>query len=368
MSKTTDLVIGGTVHLRAKITPADAKPTVTWELHGSPGQFGLEARGETAVVRALQAGSTGTASANVIARGGGKSAEVFTVRIKPRSQKIEITPANPIMLVGESLELTATAFPAEASQAIGWNSSHIQIVDLENREAISTKMKIHALDKGRSFITAYSRADGRTDSCRVDVVNSLLEKAQLNAWSHNNSLPQFAERRHGIRYISQSSNYFFPSDGTNEFMDRRASYHEYLWKNTSGYTLGCAVASTSVSLDLMGVNALPWEISERNITAENDDPVLMQWYRLSKWDVEKKDYSISELSQKLSEFHDNPSLYSPPVIGYTLNGWAHYIVLLEETETKGVFFALDSSINSDLFDSNTSSNTMYSTFWRFEKT
>lgn len=207
----------------------------------------------------------------------------------------------------------------------------------------------------------------------TEIPQDNVSKVVKNAWSYKNSgsLPSYVVKMHSIRYVCQSYNYFFPNNDiikaeniSSTTLANRKNYHYYLWRDVAGYTLGCTVASTSVALDLMGIDALPWRICETfSVNTAN-----MESWNLPKWGIKRNErFTINDLNTMFDDFYKNPSKYSPPIIGYTLSGWKHYIVILGETETKGVYYALDSSKpNTILFNSN--QITMYNNVWRFEKT
>jgi uncharacterized protein YjdB len=159
---TGELDVGGTLQLTATPRDAAGNPltgrTVTWE-SSNPAVATVDANGRvtavgpgTATIRATSEGQTGTAT--------------VTVRTPaPRVATVTVTPANPQLVEGRTVQLTATARDAAGNiitgRTVTWTSSNTNVA------TVDASGRVTAVRKGRATITA--TVDGVSGTSLVEV-------------------------------------------------------------------------------------------------------------------------------------------------------------------------------------------------------
>ncbi len=164
LNKTTaKLTVGESVTLAATVAPNNAtNKNVTWKSSNT-----AVATVTNGVVKAVKAGS---ATITVTAADGGKTAscEVTVVNPTVAVTGVSLNKTTAKLTVGDSETLTATVTPSNATnKSVTWKSSNTAIATVENGV-------IKAVKAGTATITVTTADGGKTASCAVTVVNSVV--------------------------------------------------------------------------------------------------------------------------------------------------------------------------------------------------
>ena len=159
---TVEMKEGETVQLKATVQPSDAVDnTVSW----ASSMQSVATVSNTGVVTAVSEGeSTITASA------GGKSAtcKVTVSRNVIQVESVSLGQSTAEMIEGESIQLTATVLPVNATdKTVTWASSKQSVA------TVSSSGEVKAVSEGESTITASS--GGKSATCLVTVKKKTVE-------------------------------------------------------------------------------------------------------------------------------------------------------------------------------------------------
>lgn len=158
----TTIVVGQSETLTATVLPEDAEnPVVAWSSSNK----------EVAVVDEGVVTAIAEGSAIITATAEGHSAScLVTVSnkvIAVESVSLDVTSST--LYVGETLTLTATIHPDEATdKTVIWSSSDNALASVENG-------KVKALSAGTAIITAKTRDGGHKASCTIEVRQKAIE-------------------------------------------------------------------------------------------------------------------------------------------------------------------------------------------------
>ena len=145
-----NLDVGQTLSLTASLNPATATDPISWS--SSDGSVATVSNGTVTAV--------GPGTATITATAGGKTA-TCTVTIAQQVESVTIDKTEATLMEGESLQLTATVSPSNASyDEISWSSSDKSI-------AYVYKGKVEGLLLGKVTITA--QVGNKTATCEVTV-------------------------------------------------------------------------------------------------------------------------------------------------------------------------------------------------------
>jgi uncharacterized protein YjdB len=150
------LIKGRQEVLSATVGPEDATDkTVSW----SSSDTSVASVDQNGTVTAVNAGS-----AIVTAQAGTMSATCH-ISVTIPVESISLNPTEKTIKVGETLQLTATVFPEDASdKTVQWSSSDTSIV------SVNDKGQVKGLKEGTATITA--SAEGKTAMCTITVLRS----------------------------------------------------------------------------------------------------------------------------------------------------------------------------------------------------
>ena len=164
------LEVGDTFPLKATVTPADAtNPAIVWSSN-KPAVASVDEKGK---VTAL---TPGNAVITVTTVAGGKTdACIVSVSAKPGPgpdpgpggdvSDVTIQPASAEIKEGETVQLSATVTPADASQAVEWASLDTSVATVDENGLVK------GVAQGRTKIFARSKADSSKEgSCEVTVI------------------------------------------------------------------------------------------------------------------------------------------------------------------------------------------------------
>lgn len=157
LNKTSaSLKVGETTTLTATVKPDNASDkTVTWSSSDAS-----VASVENGVVTAKKIGT-----ATITAKAGGKTATCsITVEATPVSS-IELDKTSASLKVGETITLTATVKPSNATnKKVIWSSSNEEVATVEDGV-------VTAIKEGEAIITAKTEDGGKTATCTISSTN-----------------------------------------------------------------------------------------------------------------------------------------------------------------------------------------------------
>ena len=150
------LKAGETITLTATVGPDDATDkTVTWT--ASDETIATVANG---VVTAKKVGT-----ATITAKAGDKTASCAITVIPTPVIYVSLSQTAATMIEGESLTLTATISPDDATnQNVVWSSSN------SNVASVDSEGKVTAVEAGSAIITATTEDGGKTATCEITVI------------------------------------------------------------------------------------------------------------------------------------------------------------------------------------------------------
>lgn len=162
------LEVGDTFPLKATVTPADAtNPAIVWSSN-KPAVATVDENGK---VTALTPGNAVITVATV--NGGKTDACSVSVSAKPGPgpepggdvSEVTIMPASAEIKEGETVQLSATVTPAEASQAVEWASLDTSVATVDENGLVK------GIAQGSTKIFARSKADpDKQGSCEITVI------------------------------------------------------------------------------------------------------------------------------------------------------------------------------------------------------
>lgn len=162
------LEVGDTFPLKATVTPAgDNNPAIVWSSN-KPAVATVDENGK---VTALAPGNAVITVATV--SGGKTDACSVSVRAKPGPgpepggdvSEVTIQPASAEIKEGETVQLTATVTPADASQAVEWASLDTSVATVDENGLVK------GVAQGSTKIFARSKADpDKQGSCEITVI------------------------------------------------------------------------------------------------------------------------------------------------------------------------------------------------------
>ena len=147
------LVAGAKLTLKAKLTPAKAKTTLTW----SSSNKKVATVTQKGVVKAI---GKGTAVITVKTAGGKKATCKITVPEAPT--KVTLSKTKATLVVGAKLTLKVKLAPAKAKTTLTWSSSNKKVAK------VSKSGVVKALKAGTATITVQT-ANGKKATCKVTV-------------------------------------------------------------------------------------------------------------------------------------------------------------------------------------------------------
>ncbi len=157
-----EMNVGNTQKLVATVSPADATDkTVSW-ISSKPEVATVDNEGLVTAV------SVGDASITVKTTDGGYTA-TCDVKVNPTViavTGVSISPDSVEMIIGDTMSLTATVSPADATdKTISWSSSNSEIVSVDDKGVIT------AVAEGDATVTVTSNDGGKSASCAVKVLH-----------------------------------------------------------------------------------------------------------------------------------------------------------------------------------------------------
>ena len=167
------LEAGSTQLLTATVTPSNADATLSWS-SSDP----AVATVSDGLVRGVAPGT-----ATITVKAGGKSAtcEVTVTEKYVAVESVTLSQTSASLKVGETLQLTVTVSPSDATeQTAVWSSSDTSVVSVENG-------LVTAMAKGRATVTV--TVEGKTATCEILVTSSgnagedLDDPITVNPWS-----------------------------------------------------------------------------------------------------------------------------------------------------------------------------------------
>ena len=158
-SETNTLLIGDTLHLTAVITPLNAtNPAVKW-YSNAPEILNIDSTGRCIAL------SVGTVVVTAIAADGHGAIDSIEIEVEPiLINQIVLNMAEANCFIGDSIQLTANVYPADATfKLIHWTSSDSSVVSVEDGACV-------ALKEGTAIVRAVA-TDGSqiSSSCRFVV-------------------------------------------------------------------------------------------------------------------------------------------------------------------------------------------------------
>lgn len=172
--KSASLVEGTTLQLTATVEPEGADdPSFTWKSD----KESVATVSDEGLVTAI---SVGTATITVTTTDGGKTDEcVITVTAKPVSVSgVSLDKANATIKVDETVTLTATVSPADATnKEVSWKSSDETVATVKDGV-------VKGIKEGKATITVTTADGGKTATCEITVSNTIaVESVSLDKTS-----------------------------------------------------------------------------------------------------------------------------------------------------------------------------------------
>ncbi len=166
LSQTTaSLKVGETVSLTATVLPANATDkTVTWS-SSNPAVATVDANGKVTAVA--------LGNATITAKCGSVSATCSVTVVATPAESVTLNQTSASLKVGESVSLTATVLPADATdKTVTWSSSNTSVA------IVDSNGKVTAIALGSATITA--KCGSVSASCSVTVVATPAESITLS--------------------------------------------------------------------------------------------------------------------------------------------------------------------------------------------
>lgn len=318
------LEVGDTFPLKATVTPADAtNPAIVWSSN-KPAVANVDENGK---VTALTPGNAVITVATV--NGGKTDACSVSVSAKPGPgpepggdvSEVTIQPASAEIKEGETVQLSATVTPADASQAVEWASLDTSVATVDENGLVK------GIAQGSTKIFARSKADSNKEaSCEVTVIQDpTLKGIALSATELNLKVgqaqtltviytPSYASNKNVTWTSSDSSVATVSAEGKVTAL-AEGSATVTATSEEGGFTASCAVTVSKsegirIYYTLNGMSGDPLQLNGA------DDPLNGQ-YKV------KDEYYTYESYSVRATYSSGGDLYSVEAFERTD---AHYIV------------------------------------------
>ncbi len=195
------LEVNQTANLTATVYPSNATTSLTW----SSGNTNV-AKVSNGKVTAVGAGSC----VITVKTSNGKSATCNVTVAEPvvNPTSVYVLPSSLSLEVNETVNLTATVYPSNATTSLTWSTSNSSVAKVSNG-------KVTAVGVGSCKITVKT-SNGKTASCTVTVKSSNPETS--TGWSGSYSVTSSVDKKH-------VSDYNFPSSFTMKIKQVDGTYY-----------------------------------------------------------------------------------------------------------------------------------------------
>lgn len=225
-----DLSVGETLSLVATVSPSNASDkTVTWSSSNA------EVASVTAgTVKALKAGS---ATITVTTNSGSKTASCsikVTEAIKVES--VALSNKSSQIAVGDSVQLTATITPADATNKnVTWRSTNTSIATVKDGV-------VKAIKEGNSLIIVKTEDGGKADTCAVSVISdaNFIHVTSVSFSYYNSTV--------GVGSTMAFTPQIMPENATNKNATWKSSNTNVATIDNNGLLTAIAIGETDISL------------------------------------------------------------------------------------------------------------------------